>query len=466
MRRYFYLWMVMFLALMMAIPIHPMAQTQPPLKLRLMTETGDMITTNSPIIKNFFLSSDGVLAAILDSSQGALNFTFAADETDIGIQGITNCTIPGDGSVTATVGGGEFQFLVYSKDSGATISARALPGGTFYSGIYKWTPTMWNVGTYFAVFEASLTGKKTSQIVVMIKIVTSTQYTLTISVNPTGAGTVTGAGSYTAGSTATMTAQATGNYTFFNWTENGTPVGSAPTSTTNTITMNTAHTITANFTTGQQTQYTLTISVNPTGAGTVTGGGSYTAGSTATMTAQATGNYTFVNWTENGSPVGSAPTSTTNTITMNTAHTITANFTSSGTGKWSDQIAKATPITAYDEKTMVYIIYNTPIEKSGTYYFLANPKGVGAVHTQDLLRFLVIDTKQGEFMNIALPTVYKVDTGGNELAKFFLCCTGDFDGWVTGFTKDDYDKGVRFLLEIIEKGQGSGTAKEIKWIAY
>ena len=547
MRRYFYLWMVMFLALMMAIPIHPMAQTQTPLKLRLMTETGDMITTNSPIIKNFFLSSDGILAVILDSSQGALNFTFPSDETDIGIKGITNCTIPGDGSVTATAGGGEFQFLVYSIDSGATISAPALPGGTFNSGIYKWTPTTWNVGTYLAVFEASLTGKKTSQIVVMIKIVSSTQYnltllvnpsgagnvtgagsyaagstatmtaqatgnytfvnwtengypvgsaptsttntitmnsnhnitanfttgqqqqyTLTLLVNPTGAGNVTGAGSYTAGSTATMTAQATGNYTFVNWTENGTPVGSAPTSTTNTITMNSNHNITANFTTGQQQQYTLTLLVNPTGAGNVTGAGSYTAGSTATMTAQATGNYTFVNWTENGTPVGSAPTSTTNTITMSSNHNITANFTSSGKKNWSAEIASATPINGRDEKSICFFIYEVPILKGGIYYFLADPKGVGSPYYSNVMSFSIRDTDQGTTMNIANPppTLYKVDTNGDQLAKYDGYGSGDFGVRALDFTQAEYDKGVRFLLEIIEKGKGPGKASSISWCPY
>jgi hypothetical protein len=248
MRRHFYLFMVMVLAFWIIFPLNSTAET--PLKLRLMTETGDMITTNEPVIKNFFMSSDGVLAAILDSSQGGLNFTFAADETHVGIRNGNADTSISNYVVTVTAGK-TLSFEVFSETSGASITALPLPGGSFNSGTYQWTTTTGDLGTYLAVFQATST-RKTSQVVVMIKIVSSTptQCTLAINVSPSGVGTVTGAGSYNAGSTATVTASANSGsgYTFSSWSEGTSPAGSAPTSTTNYITMNSSHTITANFT--------------------------------------------------------------------------------------------------------------------------------------------------------------------------------------------------------------------------
>ena len=51
--------------------------------------------------------------------------------------------------------------------------------------------------------------------------------------------------------------------------------------------------------------YTVSVSASPTAGGTVTGGGTYNSGQTATVTATANTAYTFINWTENGTPVSS-----------------------------------------------------------------------------------------------------------------------------------------------------------------
>ena len=48
-----------------------------------------------------------------------------------------------------------------------------------------------------------------------------TEFTIAATVNPTDAGTVTGAGTYEEGETCTLTATANEGYTFINWTENG-----------------------------------------------------------------------------------------------------------------------------------------------------------------------------------------------------------------------------------------------------
>ncbi|MFA7471096.1 MAG: T9SS type A sorting domain-containing protein, partial [Weeksellaceae bacterium] len=49
--------------------------------------------------------------------------------------------------------------------------------------------------------------------------------------------------------------------------------------------------------------YTIATSSNPTEGGTTTGAGNYDFGDTATVNATAAEGYTFINWTENGTPV-------------------------------------------------------------------------------------------------------------------------------------------------------------------
>ena len=54
-------------------------------------------------------------------------------------------------------------------------------------------------------------------------------YTITAIANPTEGGTVTGAGTYNHGATATMMATANTGYIFINWTKNGTVISTNPT---------------------------------------------------------------------------------------------------------------------------------------------------------------------------------------------------------------------------------------------
>jgi hypothetical protein len=70
--------------------------------------------------------------------------------------------------------------------------------------------------------------------------------------------------------------------------------------------------------------YTLTVNINPSGAGTVTlnpPGGTYNAGTAVTLTATANSGYTFSSWSGVDSSSG-----TTGYVTMNGNRTVTANF--------------------------------------------------------------------------------------------------------------------------------------------
>ena len=78
-----------------------------------------------------------------------------------------------------------------------------------------------------------------------------------------------------------------------------------------------------NFTTMQQ-QYSITVFSNPSNGGTVSGGGTYSYGQTCSVMAIANNGYTFVNWTENGTPVS---TNSNYTFTVTGNRTLVANFT-------------------------------------------------------------------------------------------------------------------------------------------
>ena len=77
------------------------------------------------------------------------------------------------------------------------------------------------------------------------------------------------------------------------------------------------------FTTQQQTTYTITVSANPSNGGTVSGGGTYNQGASCTVHAQAATNYQFTNWTESGTVVS---TQANYTFTVNSNRTLVANF--------------------------------------------------------------------------------------------------------------------------------------------
>jgi mannan endo-1,4-beta-mannosidase len=121
-----------------------------------------------------------------------------------------------------------------------------------------------------------------------------TYYTLTVNVSPQGSGSVSlnpPGGSYTAGTQVTLTATANSGYVFGGW--GGDLSGSQNPAT---IVMDSSKTVTANFV---RSSYTLTVNINPSGAGSVTlnpSGGVYVAGTTVTLTAVANSGYIFSGW--------------------------------------------------------------------------------------------------------------------------------------------------------------------------
>ena len=221
---------------------------------------------------------------------------------------------------------------------GYTISVSANPtnggnvtgGGTYQEGESctvvatpndNYTFTNWtedgNVVSTDASYTFTVNANRT--LVANFTYVTPT-YTITVSANPSNGGNVTGGGSYQEGESCTVVATPNANYTFTNWTENDNVVS---TNASYTFTVNANRTLVANFTYVPPT-YTISVSANPNNGGNVTGGGSYQEGESCTVVATPNANYTFNNWTENGSVVS---TNASYTFTVNANRTLVANFT-------------------------------------------------------------------------------------------------------------------------------------------
>ena len=140
-------------------------------------------------------------------------------------------------------------------------------------------------------------------------LTSSTQYyTITATASPSSGGTVTGGGSYPAGSTCTLHATPNSGYTFVNWTMNGTQVS---TNQTYSFTVTGNATYVAHFQ-AQQQNYTITVSASPSNGGSPYVGNTpgvtqstYTNGQSCTVHAAPNTGYNFTNWTENGGQVSS-----------------------------------------------------------------------------------------------------------------------------------------------------------------
>ena len=186
------------------------------------------------------------------------NLTFASGSTtsSVSLSGTvsqgsgTQYTITVNANPTAggTVSGGG----TYYENGTCTIAATANSGYTF---------TQWQDGNTANPRTITVTGNAT-----YTAIFTLNSYEVTASANPTVGGTITGAGTYNHGTTATLTASASEGYTFTNWTKNGTSVS---TNATYSFVVTQATSLVANFTINN---YNVTATANPTEGGSVTVG--------------------------------------------------------------------------------------------------------------------------------------------------------------------------------------------------
>jgi len=129
---------------------------------------------------------------------------------------------------------------------------------------------------------------------------TPTKYTITLSVDPAGGGVASGGKTVASGVSITVTAAPADGYAFAGWQENGAIVS---TDMEYTFTVTADRNLTAVFAAIIPT-YTVTVSIDPSGSGTVTGAGTYREGEQVTVSAVAADGYMFSQWMVNGAEVG------------------------------------------------------------------------------------------------------------------------------------------------------------------
>ena len=172
-------------------------------------------------------------------------------------------------------GGGTF-------DEGSTITITATPNSGYHF-------TQWSDGNTNASRTVTVTGNATYT--AYFEANAPNQYTITVLSNNAAWGTVSGGGTYAAGSTATISATANSGYHFVQWNDGNTNA-------TRTVSVNSDATYIATFEADAPVQYTITVVSANTTMGTVSGSGTYNAGSTVTITATANNGYHFVQWND------------------------------------------------------------------------------------------------------------------------------------------------------------------------
>lgn len=126
---------------------------------------------------------------------------------------------------------------------------------------------------------------------------TPTTYTVLVDANPEAGGMVRGGGSYTVGSSVTVTAIPASGYQFVKWQENGIEVSE---NSSYHFELQKNRTLTAVFEKNEMPSASYTVALNATQGGTVSGSGSYAPGSSVTVNATPAQGYHFVEWQENG----------------------------------------------------------------------------------------------------------------------------------------------------------------------
>lgn len=238
----------------------------------------------------------------------------------------------GSGSVTSSPAGidcGTACTASFAGATGVTLSAQAASGFTFRG----WSGACTGTGTC----AVTMSGAKS---VAASFASTPASYTLTV-VNGATGGVITSspggiscasacASSYTTGTVVTLTEQPQSGYVFAGWS--GACTGSA---TSCSVTMTAAQTVTASFSSGNASNYTLTLSKAGTGSGTIssspagiscgaTCSASFASGAVVALTAQAASGSTFSGWS--GACSGTASCS----VAMSAARSVTASYALSG----------------------------------------------------------------------------------------------------------------------------------------
>ncbi|MBS0657146.1 MAG: hypothetical protein JSR82_02720 [Verrucomicrobia bacterium] len=230
------------------------------------TENGSAVSTSATL--SFNAAANRALVA---------NFLALGDG-----RAITTSSSPANAGTTT--GGG-----VFPQNTSVTVTATAEPGYKFS----KWTLNGVTVSTSK---NYTFTVTTDAPLVAKFKPV----FVVNVDLQPSNGGDIGGDGTYSPGDLAKLRARPNHGWSFVEWTENGTTVGTAE-SYDFTVTAN--RSLVATFALGNR----IDASPLPKNAGSVSGGGVYPNGAAVTLVAEPKFGYVFTNWTENGVVIATTP---------------------------------------------------------------------------------------------------------------------------------------------------------------
>ena len=268
-------------------PVTVTAAAVPGYRFSNWTDNGKIVSTSATYTFNIDVNHSLIANFIIDVPQWTIT---------------TSATPAAGGTVS---GGGTLD-----EGSNATLTATPAVGYSFS----KWTEGGVQVST-----SASYTFAVTADRSLVAVFTAVPTYVVSTSSNTSAWGTTTGAGSYSSGSSVTVTATPAAGYVFSKWTVGGNQVS---TSASYTFTITANKTLVANFI-AAGAQQTITASTSNATRGTVTGGGNYLTGDSATLVAVPNPGYAFSRWKEGNSNVS---TSASYTFTVTGSRTLVAEF--------------------------------------------------------------------------------------------------------------------------------------------
>jgi fibronectin type 3 domain-containing protein len=254
--------------------------------------------------------------------------SYNATSAVLGVVPNTNAVAQILGAVTDNLGHAVTNLGVFAFTTNAPnlyVSGTTDANGNYALNVTQgaWTVGLQNLPSrgYNAVMNQTVAVSNASVTVnFVVRPYTGPTFIISAAVNPAGAGTATGGGTFAPGASVTLNATANTNplpYIFNSWTENGVFQSA---SSTYSFSASRNRQLVANFV---LPVFAVTATNNPAGAGTIDGAGSYFYGQTSTLTAHANFGYSFSNWTEEAAVVGNNPTLSTVTYTN---HAFVANY--------------------------------------------------------------------------------------------------------------------------------------------
>jgi hypothetical protein len=171
---------------------------------------------------------------------------------------------------------GAYSVTVTAADVDVHISTEGLIAGIYYA--------------YAVDLKGNISVKSENKITV-----SNLEFALTLGMNPEGAGTLSGAGTYQKNIQVTISAEANDGFSFLRWefedgtlaSENATYMFQMP--------ENPLHLV-AIFEAIPDPEYALTLGMNPEGAGTLTGAGTFLKSAQVTVSAEANDGFIFLRW--------------------------------------------------------------------------------------------------------------------------------------------------------------------------